>query len=123
MAKQVLPQADNYRFDAKHTLRVNFFSDYDKLKDLSEEHKAPTPKQFESKANLRSWLLDPLLRDQFVVRHGNETEVWYNDPYRKANEQGRELCYAGEREKFEKKKLDKVIRYVVSSRILSRYLS
>ncbi len=30
--------------------------------------------------NLHHWLLDENARDQFVVRHNDETELWWNDP-------------------------------------------
>eukprot|EP00455_Lapot_gusevi_P049428 TRINITY_DN7004_c0_g1_i2.p1 TRINITY_DN7004_c0_g1~~TRINITY_DN7004_c0_g1_i2.p1 ORF type:complete len:569 (+),score=157.84 TRINITY_DN7004_c0_g1_i2:105-1709(+) len=44
---------------------------------------------------MKDWLLDPEGRDQYVVRHGSETEIHWNDPLRG----GRSIVYAGDREK------------------------
>lgn len=100
MAQRAVIEADHKRLDNKHTFRVNFWTDFEKYADLDENKYVPPEKSdYESKANLTSWLMDEDGRDQFVVRFADETQVWWNDPLRKANEDGRTLKYGGEREK------------------------
>ena len=98
-ARQAVAEANGKGFDAKHIMAVNHFDDYDRLQSLATEWSPPRRSDFESSVNLQSWLLDELGRDQFVVRHGIETAVYWNDPHRKANEFGRTYKYGGEREK------------------------
>jgi translation initiation factor 3 subunit B len=91
-------KGDNRKLDAKHTLRCNLLSSLKDLEELPEEHEDPPKGEFETKTNPTSWLLDEFGRDQFVVRFGADTHVYWNDPLRKANNQGRVLQYGGERE-------------------------
>lgn len=46
-----------------------------------------------------AWLLDEQGRDQFVLRHGNDTEIFWSDPVRQAGQLGRELKYGGDKQK------------------------
>lgn len=87
------------KLDNQHTLLVNHFDDFDKYSKVSADYQEPKKSDYESKVNLNSWLLDEQGRDMFVVRSGIETEVFFNDPFKKANDYGRELKYSGEREK------------------------
>ena len=98
-AQRAVAEGDNKRLDVKHILRVNAFADWDTFTKTDAKFEEPTRSDFESKANLNSWLLDETGRDQFVVRHGMETEVFWNDPVRQAGALGRTLNYGGEREK------------------------
>jgi hypothetical protein len=68
---------------------------------MSQPDKYEPPKRdaFEVKANLNSWMLDDLGRDQFVLRFGRETQIYWNDPLRRPGEFGRELKYGGEKQK------------------------
>ena len=98
-ASKAVQEANGKRLDAKHVMAVNHFDEYDRLQQLSAEWVPPRRSDFENAVNLQSWLLDEQGRDQFVVRHGIETAVYWNDPHRKANEFGRTFKYGGEREK------------------------
>ena len=98
-ASKAVLEANGTGLDGKHIMAVNHFDDYDRLQGLAVEWTPPRRSDFENAVNLQSWLLDELGRDQFVVRHGIETAVYWNDPHRKANEFGRTYKYGGEREK------------------------
>lgn len=78
---------------------MNHYDDFTKYASVPDEYVPPKKSDYESKVNLNSWLLDEQGRDMFVVRAGADTAVYHNDPFKKANEYGRELKYAGEREK------------------------
>ena len=98
-AQATVAPGANPKLDSKTKLRVNLWSDFDKYAALKEVYEPPTKSDYESNANLSSWLLDG--RDQFVVRHGrHETQIFWNDPYRMANQEGRQLQYDGAREKI-----------------------
>lgn len=97
-AQATVAPGANPKLDAKTKLRVNLWSDFDKYAALKEVYEPPTKSDYQSNANLSNWLLDG--RDQFVVRHGrHETQIFWNDPYRMANQEGRQLQYDGAREK------------------------
>ena len=98
-ASKAVAEGNGKRLDAKHVMSVNHFDEFDRLQALSAEWTAPKRSDFENAVNLHSWLLDEQGRDQFVLRHGIETHVYWNDPHRKANEFGRTYKYGGEREK------------------------
>jgi translation initiation factor 3 subunit B len=97
MATKAVQEGDNKKLDNKHKMRVNHFADFNKFAAVEEAYEDPGKEAFDSKTNLSSWLLDS--RDQFVVRHGTDTEIYWNDPIKKAQQNGRVLKYGGEREK------------------------
>lgn len=103
-AKAAKLGGDLKKFDAKHTFRVNLLSDFDTIMKTPEKFEPPKKSDFESKAiTTQSWMLDDFGRDQFVVRYGTETQIFWHDPIRKHSELGRELKYGGEREKARSK--------------------
>lgn len=76
-AKQVL---EGYKFDKNHLLQVFEYNDAPRLAELTdEEFVQPEPAPFVPKPNTTSWLLDEAQRDQFVIREGRETVVYWND--------------------------------------------
>jgi translation initiation factor 3 subunit B len=94
-AKNAIGVLDGYKFDKNHSLTVLQYSRAEKLQDLQEtEFVEPERPPFVEKPNAMSWLEDPSQRDEFVIRYGKETAVyWYdakNDPV---------PDYSGEREK------------------------
>lgn len=104
-ALRALKFFENKRMDAKHTLRANLWDDFQKYEALPDEYVPPQRASFESKGSidLTSWQLDEKGRDQFVVRSGVETEIYWNDPYRMAKFEGRQKEYDGEETKGEGK--------------------
>lgn len=103
MATRAVLEGNNKKLDNMHTLLVNHYDDFDKYAKVSPEYVAPKKSDYESKVNLNSWLLDEQGRDMFVVRSGVETQVFHNDPFKKAADFGRELKYDGAREKAQDK--------------------
>ena len=81
-------QAENvlqgYSFDKNHSLKATQYSRGEYLKHneaLNEgcDYEEPEPPAFVEGPDTSSWLKDPSQRDQYVVRHGNETAVYWND--------------------------------------------
>jgi len=76
-ARQVL---QGYKFDKNHLLQVFEYDDASRLQDVVvEEFVQPEPAPFVPRPNTTSWLLDDAQRDQFVIREGRETVVYWND--------------------------------------------
>ncbi len=73
---------NNYAFDKKHTLTACLFNEFDKYAKVPDEYAPPEPKPFEPMQGTQSWLTDKRGRDQFVVRLGEETEIYWNDAQR-----------------------------------------
>ena len=90
--------APSQKLEAKHVMAVNHFDDFDRLAAMSDEWQPPKKSDFEQAVALNSWLMDEQGRDQFVIRHGIDTQIYWNDPHRKANDYGRTYKYGGERE-------------------------
>jgi len=68
-----------YALDKKHTFAVNMFDDFEKYLKVPEVYQPPEPKAFQAAESIHSWMLDKLGRDQFVIRSGDMTEVFWND--------------------------------------------
>ena len=94
-AKNAVEVLEGYKFDKNHALSVCLYTRVQALRKIqSETYEEPQLPPFVEKPNATSWLEDPNQRDEFVVRQGRETEVWWfdakNDPI---------LDYDGAREK------------------------
>ena len=85
-AQAAIVKANGYKLDKAHTFIVNAFEDYDKYIAIPDTERAHRPPPYEPKEHLQSWLLDKGARDQYVVRYGDETEIWWNDPTKPDNE-------------------------------------
>ena len=79
IAAAVAKIANGYRLDKSHVLSALKFTDFERLKELSDEFVEPEPEAFVEKEFLKSWLLDPKARDQFVTCSGNQTNIYYNN--------------------------------------------
>lgn len=79
IAGSVAKIANGYRLDKSHVLSALKFTDFDRLKDLPDEFVEPEIEEFVEKEFLKSWLLDPKARDQFVTCSGNQTNIYYNN--------------------------------------------
>lgn len=94
-AKKAIVTLDDYTFDKKHSLSVSPYPRAQKLQEVTEtEFVEPKPAPFVEKPNAMSWLEDPSQRDQYAIRYGKETEIYWfdakNDPI---------IDYDGSREK------------------------
>lgn len=53
-------------------------SEFDQYIDTPEEWSPPTDAEFDERENLNTWLLNADCEDQFVIRHGIMTSVYWN---------------------------------------------
>jgi translation initiation factor 3 subunit B len=84
-AKKAIVTLDEYKFDKNHSLSVSPYPRAQNLQEMTDaEFVEPKPAPFVEKPNAMSWLEDPSQRDQYAVRQGKETEIfWFdakNDP-------------------------------------------
>mmetsp|Transcript_20849 Transcript_20849/g.35345 ORF Transcript_20849/g.35345 Transcript_20849/m.35345 type:complete len:781 (+) Transcript_20849:34-2376(+) len=94
-ASEAVKVTQGFAIDKKHSFKVNLYSDLDKYAKVPDEYEQPKPPAFNTRPDPTSWLADTSCRDQFVVRHGHDTEIFW------ANHTGEDptLVYGGEREK------------------------
>ena len=55
------------------------FDDFEKYLKVPEQYAAPDKAAFQAAESVHSWMVDKLGRDQFVIRSGDQTEVFWND--------------------------------------------
>lgn len=79
VANAVAKAVNGYRLDKSHVLAALKFTDFDRLRELPDEFVEPELEPFVEKEFLKSWLLDPHARDQFVTCSGNQTSIFYNN--------------------------------------------
>lgn len=83
-------------FDKKIMIKLNLWSDVKKYSSIiAEPYSPPVTPDFDTSRNLRYWMLDQRARDQYVLRHSDDTEIYWNDPIKG----GREIQYDGTRQK------------------------
>lgn len=94
-AENAMKLTQGLAIDKKHTFKVSLYSDLDKYAKVPDEYVPAAPQPFNPRPDPTSWLTDPQCRDQFVIRHHHETEIYW------ANHTGEEpnLVYGGAREK------------------------
>ncbi|XP_074557396.1 eukaryotic translation initiation factor 3 subunit B-like [Curcuma longa] len=73
-------KTNGYKLDKSHIFAVNVLDDFEKYMKVPEEWKASEIKPYMVGENLQQWLTDEKARDQFVIRAGSNTEVFWNDP-------------------------------------------
>eukprot|EP00581_Thalassiosira_minuscula_P027724 CAMPEP_0183754012 /NCGR_PEP_ID=MMETSP0739-20130205/3300_1 /TAXON_ID=385413 /ORGANISM="Thalassiosira miniscula, Strain CCMP1093" /LENGTH=722 /DNA_ID=CAMNT_0025990603 /DNA_START=16 /DNA_END=2184 /DNA_ORIENTATION=+ len=79
-AKKAVEVLEDYKFDKNHSLHVTLYERASHLDEVEEgEFTQPEPEPFKERPNTMSWLEDSCQRDQFAVRHGKETAVYWND--------------------------------------------
>ncbi|KAF8349972.1 hypothetical protein F5887DRAFT_877182 [Amanita rubescens] len=80
-ANVALAALHNHPFDAKHTFKLNKFTDVEKFANMDETYIEPETEEFVSREHLRAWLADPQGRDQYVTYRGDEVKVhWHGKP-------------------------------------------
>src|SRR5882762_2068966 len=93
-----LTAMDGFPFDARHTFKVNHFTDIERYAQLDETYIEPKAEDYQprvclslfhgsqiskylDKEHLRAWLGDPQGRDQYATFRGDEVEVhWHGKP-------------------------------------------
>jgi translation initiation factor 3 subunit B len=81
-AESALTQTNGYKLDKAHVFRVTRFDDFKRYDSVPDVFTPPEIKPFQAKDDLLWWLLDDRTQrcaDQFVVRQGDMTEVFWND--------------------------------------------
>jgi len=96
-AERAIAELDNKKFDRQHTLRVNSWSDFEMLSRVLEEFEFKM--EDHEQKDTQNWLLDLDGRDQYCIRHENETEVYWNDPLKFRDQNFREVVTQGEEHK------------------------
>jgi len=80
-------QTQGYKLDKQHVFRTCLVDDFERYAAVPAAYTAPEAKAFEPRSDMMSWLLDGRGRDQFVVRFGDESEVYWNDAAAKRPEE------------------------------------
>eukprot|EP00571_Detonula_confervacea_P011392 CAMPEP_0172302166 /NCGR_PEP_ID=MMETSP1058-20130122/3911_1 /TAXON_ID=83371 /ORGANISM="Detonula confervacea, Strain CCMP 353" /LENGTH=719 /DNA_ID=CAMNT_0013012549 /DNA_START=61 /DNA_END=2220 /DNA_ORIENTATION=- len=79
-AKKAIEVLQDYKFDKNHALQVTLYERASNLAEVEEgEFQQPEPEPFKERSNTMSWLEDSCQRDQFAIREGKETKVYWND--------------------------------------------
>jgi translation initiation factor 3 subunit B len=94
-AQRAMEGLNGVALDKLHTLKVIKIDDFEGITDRREEfvYKQTIPRC--SRRDHRDWLKDSNCREQFLLRHGNNTEIFWHDTL--AGEP--QLYYGGDREK------------------------
>lgn len=72
---------NGHPFDAKHTFRINRFTDIERYANIDETYVEPTVEEYRPKEHLRAWLADSQGRDQYVTYRGDDVEIhWHGKP-------------------------------------------
>ncbi|XP_020093747.1 eukaryotic translation initiation factor 3 subunit B-like [Ananas comosus] len=68
-----------YKLDKSHIFAVNMFDDFEKYMKVPDEWTPAEITPYTPGENLQQWLTDEKARDQFAIRAGTFTEVFWND--------------------------------------------
>lgn len=78
-AEKAMEVTQGFAIDKKHTFTVSLYSDLDKYGSLIDTYVNKDYPAFKARPDPTSWLTDPACRDQFAIRHSNETVInWAN---------------------------------------------
>ncbi|KAI8052584.1 eukaryotic translation initiation factor eIF2A-domain-containing protein [Gilbertella persicaria] len=77
-AHAAVKNLDGHKLSKTVTLSVNKFTDVEKYSDMSEEYVEPEIPPYTPKEHLKSALMDPLARDQFVMYRGDDVSIFWN---------------------------------------------
>ncbi|BBN19832.1 translation initiation factor 3 subunit B [Marchantia polymorpha subsp. ruderalis] len=78
-AQTAIEQTNGYKLDKAHVFAVNMFDDFEKYMKVPDEWVPLEIKPYTPAENMLAWLTDDRGRDQFVIRFGSDTEVFWND--------------------------------------------
>ncbi|KAF9015242.1 translation initiation factor eIF-3b [Cyathus striatus] len=80
-ANLAIASLHTYPFDAKHTFKLNRFTDIEKYANMDETYNEPELEEFIPKEHLRAWLADPQSRDQYITYRGEDVQIhWHGKP-------------------------------------------
>ncbi len=99
-AKKCVANAQNYRLDKKHTFKIYMYNDMQKLLTVPDNYTGLPETKYQERDDLYEWLVDENSRDQFAIRQGKNTEIfWIFGP----TAQPPEVAYDGSRERAQNK--------------------
>lgn len=82
--------------DKTHVLSVYKFDDVEKYTSMKDTYEEPKLEPYKEKEHLKSWLMDPLARDQWVVTQGDDVNIFWNNKTEKPElTHSREVCNFG----------------------------
>lgn len=80
-ANLAIAALNGHPFDARHTFRVNYFTDIERYAGMDEAYVEPELEDYVPREHLRAWLADPQSRDQYVTYRGEEVLInWHGKP-------------------------------------------
>ncbi|KAK8445415.1 hypothetical protein SEVIR_9G321100v4 [Setaria viridis] len=79
-------KTNGYKLDKSHIFAVNMLDDFEKYMKVPDTWTPAEIKPYTPGENLLKWLTDEKARDQFVIRAGTLTEVYWNDARKQAPE-------------------------------------
>jgi len=98
-ASKAVSLADGFKLDNKHTFRVCMYTDLDKYRNWADKYTEPEMPAFKPPLAFKSWLTDPDVRDQYVIRQGNETKVMWNEGMVVNTTEENQVAYDGARQR------------------------
>jgi translation initiation factor 3 subunit B len=92
---ECVEKLDGHQLDKANKFKVLKLDKFENISRRSEQFTPKSNVQHVDRSDHRDWLEDPSTREQFIIRHGAETEIYWHDTL------GGEpvLYYGGEREK------------------------
>lgn len=80
-AHKALVAIHNNQLDRNHRFWACTAGDLEKMQEVSPEFVPPTQMDMglKDRPNLRSWMLDERGRDQYMIRHEDETSIFWHD--------------------------------------------
>eukprot|EP01135_Chromosphaera_perkinsii_P005513 Nk52_evm62s352 gene=Nk52_evmTU62s352 len=77
-ASTAVKKGNGYKLDKAHVFEVYMLTDVEKYMEIPDKFSELAPEEYKEKDNYRWWLLDENCRDQFVIRHGFSTSIFFN---------------------------------------------
>ena len=74
-AAEAVKQRNNFKLDKAHVFKVNRYPDLARFANTPEEYAEPAAPAYEQQEDLLAFLGDAAVRDQFLLRHANTTEI------------------------------------------------
>lgn len=79
-AHKALLLLHNMQFDRSHRFWACTAGDFERLQNVPDKFVPPQASEISTnRPNFKSWLLDERGRDQFMIRHGDTTSVYWHD--------------------------------------------
>lgn len=94
-AQHAVTATQGFAMSKTNIFKVSLYSDLEKYANYPDEFQSPAPMPFTPRPDIMTWMSDSQCRDQFVIRHGPETGIYWG------NQTGEDpsLIYDGAREK------------------------